>query len=110
MDTYDLSERPAVEAAPGVHLTQLVAGTRASMLHYHIESGASVPEHRHDHEQLGFVYRGSLTVASGDTRSVVGTGESYALAPEEVHSIANEGEDAAVGIDVFSPPRGDPDW
>jgi hypothetical protein len=32
------------------------------------------------------------------------------LAGEEVHGAENRGEETVLGVDVFSPPRTDPDW
>lgn len=110
METVDLSERTAVEAVAGVHLAQLAAGDRTSVQHYHFVPGAAVPEHHHEHEQVGFVYDGSLTFTVGENEFVVGTGESYAIATDEPHAVRNRGEDPARGIDVFSPPRLNPAW
>lgn len=110
MDTQDLSGVPVVEAVDGVHLAQLVAGERMSIQHFHIEPDAVVPEHSHEHEQLGFVYRGSLTFRVGSDDIVIGTGESYAIPAHEPHGVLNHGEDPVSGIDVFAPPRANPDW
>jgi len=101
----------AVEAVEGVHLTQLAADERMSVQHFHIESGARVPEHSHHHEQAGFVHEGELTfvVADGD-EVVVGAGESFVFAGDEVHAAENRGDEPVRGVDVFSPPRTDPDW
>lgn len=110
MDTSTLSANKAVEVVEGVHLTQLVAGERMSIQHYHIEPGAVVPEHSHHHEQVGFVYEGSLTFLVGGAEVVVSTGESFAVESEEPHGVENRGDNSAKGIDVFSPPRPNPDW
>lgn len=110
MDTRSLSQHTAVEVVEGVHLTQLVSGAQMSIQHYHIEPGAVVPEHDHHHEQSGFVYKGALTFYGSEESTIVGTGESYVLSANEPHRVENHGEDAAIGIDVFSPPRPNPDW
>ena len=110
MRTRDLSERRAVEVEPGVYLAQLAAGERMSVQHVHLEPGAVVPEHDHDHEQVGFVYDGAMTFVVDGEEVVVGTGESYALLSGESHGVRNDGDDPAVAIDVFSPPRANPDW
>lgn len=110
MDTDSLSQHRAVEVVEGVHLTQLVSGEQMSIQHYHFEPGATVPEHDHPHEQSGFLYKGALTFFGPDESTVVGTGESYLLPSHEPHRVVNHGEDAAIGIDIFSPPRPNPDW
>jgi quercetin dioxygenase-like cupin family protein len=52
-----------------------------------------------------------MTLVSADGREkVIEAGESYVLAGEEAHAAENRGEEDVVGIDIFSPPRTDPDW
>ena len=41
---------------------------------------------------------------------VVRGGDSYVIPGGESHGVYNDGDEPAVGIDVFSPPRTDPDW
>ena len=110
MDTVTVSERETVEVVEGVHLTQLAAGERTSIQHFHIEPGAEVPEHSHHHEQTGFVYAGALTFLIDGTEYVVGSNESFTIPSEEPHAAVNRGDDPVAGIDVFSPPRPNPDW
>jgi quercetin dioxygenase-like cupin family protein len=110
MDTRTVSDVETVEATDGVHLTQLVAGERTSVQHFHFEPGAVVPEHDHEHEQTGLVTRGALTFTVGGEEVVVSTGESYVLRSDEPHAAENRGDVPATGIDVFSPPRVDVPW
>jgi quercetin dioxygenase-like cupin family protein len=98
------------EAVEQVHLAQLAAGAEMSVQHFRIEPGATVPEHDHHHEQAGFVYEGALTFLLADGEVTVGPGESYVLAGEEVHGAENRGDTPVRGVDIFSPPRPDPDW
>jgi quercetin dioxygenase-like cupin family protein len=99
------------EVVPGVHLTQLVAGERTSVQHFHIEPGAVVPEHSHEHEQAGYVVRGTATfLRDGEETEIVSPGESYVLSPDEPHAVENRADVPVEGIDVFSPPRTEPDW
>lgn len=100
-----------VEVEPGVHLAQLAAGAAMSIQHLRLAPGSRVPEHSHHHEQVGFVYAGEQTFVLGSGETVtVGPGGSYALESEEVHAAENRGEDELRAIDVFSPPRPNPDW
>lgn len=111
METVEQAEVETVEVVDGVHLTQMAAGERMSVQHFHFEPGAGVPEHGHDQEQVGIVYRGSMrftvpaTEAGGTRDFVVASGESYAIPGGEPHEAVNDGDVPAVGIDVFSPPR-----
>lgn len=98
------------EAVDGVHLAQLAAGEATSVQHFCIEPGATVPAHDHPHEQAGFIYEGELTFLLEEGETTVAAGESYVLAGEEHHGAENRGDVAVVGVDIFSPPRIDPDW
>lgn len=110
METRDLSERMATEVVDGVYLAQLAAGDRMSIQHFHIEPGAEVPAHEHEHEQLGYLYEGTLTFDVDGEEIIVSAGESYAIQSNEPHGVVNHGEDPANGIDIFSPPRLDVPW
>ena len=108
MRTSDRSD--PVEVEPGVHLAQHAAGERMSVQHVRVEPGAVIPEHSHHHEQVGFVSAGTLTFLVDGAEVVVRAGESYAIPGGEPHGAVNEGDDPVAAIDVFSPPRPDPDW
>jgi len=118
METMAPADSKTVEAVDGVHLTQLAADERMSVQHFHIEPGVTVPEHSHRYEQAGFVASGALTflvdsethvVGTSETH-VVGTGESFVVPGGEPHAAENRGDVPVRGIDVFSPPRTNPDW
>jgi len=110
MQTVDLSERDVVEAVDGVDLAQLAAGEQMSVQHFHVEPGAVVPEHDHPHEQAGFIYNGALTFLVDGEEFVVGTDESYVIPGGEPHGAINRGDDPVDGVDIFAPPRLNPDW
>jgi quercetin dioxygenase-like cupin family protein len=110
MDSISLTDRDAIEAVSGVYLTQLAAGDRMSVQHYDFDTGAAVPGHDHDHEQVGFVYHGVLTLLVNGEERVYGPGDSYAIPSGVDHAAENRGNESVRGIDVFSPPRTDPDW
>jgi len=110
MESITLSGRETHEVVDGVHLTQLAAGERMSIQHFHIEPGARVPEHSHEHEQTGFVYAGMLVFEVDGEEHVIGPNESYAIPSGEPHAATNLRDDPVHGIDVFAPPRLDPDW
>lgn len=108
MERVSLTE--TTEAVENVHLAQLAAGEEMSVQHFEFEPGASVPIHDHHHEQSGFIYEGELTFLLEDGELVVAAGDSYVLAGGEVHGAENRGETPVRGVDVFSPPRPNPDW
>ncbi|WP_123536657.1 cupin domain-containing protein [Halosimplex salinum] len=104
------SAHETVEVVDGVHLTQLAVGERASVQHVHMEPGSEVPEHSHEHEQVGYITSGSGVFVVDGEEFPVSSGDSYHLASEEPHSLENTGEEPLEGIDVFAPPRANPDW
>ena len=110
METVTQADRETVEVVDGVHLTQLAAGEETSIQHFHIEPGAEVPEHSHHHEQTGFVYAGALVFEVDGEEHVVGANESFTIPSNEPHAAVNRGSEPVHGIDVFAPPRPDPDW
>lgn len=125
MDEVPHASQETVEVVDGVYLTQLAAGERMNIQHFHIEPGAAVPAHSHRHEQVGYVARGTFTFTvdggrsgtsrgedqgSDDQEFVVGPGDSYCIPGDERHTARNEGKEPVSGIDVFSPPRVNPDW
>ena len=104
------ADEDGVEAVANVHLQQGAAGAETSVQHFRIEPGATVPSHSHHHEQAGYIAQGELTFLLDDGEVTVGPGDSYVLESEEVHGAENRGDETVVGVDVFSPPRTDPDW
>jgi quercetin dioxygenase-like cupin family protein len=110
MESMAPADGETVEVVEGVYLTQLVAGERTSVQHFHIEPGASVPEHSHEHEQAGYVVHGTFTFSVDGTEHVISPGESYHIPGGEVHGAENRADIPVDGIDIFSPPRTNPDW
>ena len=61
----DLAEVQPQDIWDGVAV-RAVHGERLTLGVVEIEPGVGVPEHRHDHEQLGIVLAGSVTFRVGD--------------------------------------------
>jgi quercetin dioxygenase-like cupin family protein len=110
MQSMAPADGETVEVVEGVHLTQLVAGEHTSVQHFHIEPGARVPEHSHHHEQAGFIAKGTFTFIVDGDEDVIGPGESYVIPGEEPHAAENRADVPVDGVDIFSPPRPNPDW
>jgi quercetin dioxygenase-like cupin family protein len=111
MDTKHISAVEPEEPIEGVHLVQMANGEEMSIQHFTIEPGAEVPNHQHPHEQAGFVYQGELVYTiSSETEIITEAGESYVIPGNEPHSAENRTDKTVKGIDIFSPPRLNPDW
>lgn len=110
MNRVSAADRRLEETADGVHLADLAGGERASMKYWRIEPGATLPTHRHRNEQIGFVVRGTLTAILEDEERELEPGDSYAFGENELHGAENRGDEPAVGVGVFAPPRSEPRW
>jgi unsaturated pyranuronate lyase len=83
-----------------------VDGERLTLGIVELDAGAAVPEHRHDHEQLGMVLQGSVEFRVGDETRELGPGGTWRI-PSNVPHEVKVGPDGAVVIDVFAPVRQD---
>src|SRR5919201_3018690 len=89
----------------GVH-ARVVHGERITLGVIELDPGSVVPEHSHEHEQLGICLSGSLVFRVGRESRELGPGETWSIpgnVPHEVHVGAN----GAVVLDVFAPTRDD---
>jgi quercetin dioxygenase-like cupin family protein len=89
----------------GVH-ARVIHGDRITLGVIELDAHSVVPEHSHEHEQLGILLSGSLMFRVGEESRELGPGETWSVpssAPHEVHV----GPDGAVVLDVFAPTRDD---
>jgi quercetin dioxygenase-like cupin family protein len=89
----------------GVH-GRVVHGDRITLGVIELDPDSVVPEHSHEHEQLGICVSGSLVFRVGDESRELRAGETWRIpgnVPHEVHV----GPEGAVVVDVFAPTRDD---
>jgi quercetin dioxygenase-like cupin family protein len=101
----DLAELTAVRIWDGVR-ARVVGGERVTMAVVELDPSSVVPEHSHEHEQMGVCISGSLTFRAGDEERVLGPGNSWLIpggVPHEVHT----GPDGAVVVETWAPRRDD---
>jgi quercetin dioxygenase-like cupin family protein len=87
----------------GVH-GRVVHGDSITLGVLELDPDSVVPEHRHEHEQLGMCLAGSLEFRVGDETKELRAGETWSIpsnVPHEVHV----GPEGAVVIDAFAPTR-----
>jgi quercetin dioxygenase-like cupin family protein len=101
----DLSEIPLRQIWESVSV-RTVDGERLTLGIVELDANAVVPEHRHDHEQLGMVLQGSLEFRVGEEKRQLGPGGTWRI-PSNVPHEVTVGPEGAVVIDVFAPPRRD---
>ena len=85
---------------------RIVQGERLTLGVVELDANSTVPEHAHEHEQLGICLAGSLVFRVGDESRPLGPGETWSIrsnVPHEVHV----GPEGAVVLDVFAPTRDD---
>jgi unsaturated pyranuronate lyase len=89
----------------GVH-GRAVHGDRITLAVIELDANSLVPEHSHEHEQLGMCLSGSLLFRVGDESRELGPGETWSIPGNVPHEV-QVGPDGAVVIDVFAPTRDD---
>ncbi|UPW01256.1 cupin domain-containing protein [Halorussus gelatinilyticus] len=110
MEVVPKDAEESTEAVDGVHLSLLAGADEMNVQHFFIEPDAEVPEHSHPNEQTGFITNGTLTFLVDGEEIDVSEGDSYAIPGDEPHAAENRGDVPVEGVDIFSPPRENPDW
>jgi quercetin dioxygenase-like cupin family protein len=85
---------------------RIVEGDHISMAVVELVPDGVVPEHHHEHEQLGLVVEGEVVFRVGDEERALLPGGTWRITsnvPHEVHA----GPAGAVVVDVFTPVRED---
>jgi quercetin dioxygenase-like cupin family protein len=83
-----------------------VHGERLTLAVVELDPGSVIPEHSHDHEQLGIVLRGDVTFRVGDETRALTAGGTWRI-PSNVPHEVRVGPAGAVVIDAFAPVRDD---
>lgn len=94
-----------VEMLAGVHRRTMATTDEAMLCEFFLERDATVPDHSHVNDQVGYVIYGRLEMTIGGIVQVMQPGDSYAV-PGGVRHSARALQDT-LAIDVFSPPRND---
>ena len=102
----DITDVPALDVWGETVQARVIVGRNASLAVVELEPNAVVPEHRHEHEQLGLCIRGSITFTIDGERRELGPGGTWRIPSDTPHQVS-VGPAGAVVIDVFSPIRGD---
>lgn len=83
---------------------RVVHGDRITLGVIELDANSLVPEHSHEHEQLGMCLSGSLLFRVGNESRELGPGETWSIPGNVPHEV-QVGPDGAVVIDVFAPTR-----
>jgi quercetin dioxygenase-like cupin family protein len=102
----DIGDIESVDVWGPTVQARMLRGENASLAVVELAPNATVPGHRHAHEQLGICLQGSITfTVDGETREL-GPGGTWRI-PSDLPHDAVAGPDGAVVIDIFSPVRTD---
>jgi unsaturated pyranuronate lyase len=85
---------------------QAVEGDRTTLALVDLEPNATVPEHRHDNEQLGVLVRGTMRFRVGDETRDLGPGDTWRILSNTPHEVT-AGPDGAFAVESFVPARSD---
>lgn len=93
------------ELLDGIRLKSMIHGETNHLTEVRFVKGAVVPEHKHVHEQTGYLVSGSLRFFGEGEDAVVQPGDCWNFLPNVPHGA--EALEDSVAIEVFSPIRED---
>lgn len=101
----DLSALDVQQIWDGV-AARSVHGERLTLAVVELDPDTVVPEHSHDHEQLGLVLSGRVTFRVGAETRELEPGGTWRIPSNTPHEV-RVGPEGAVVVDVFAPARED---
>ena len=102
----DITDAPLLALWGDTVRGRRIEGERLTLAVVELAPNAVVPEHRHEHEQLGMVIKGEVDFTlDGETRHL-GPGGTWRILSNLPHNV-NAGPDGAVVLDIFNPTRDD---
>lgn len=85
----------------------LVNGEKLMLVEFCFKKGGGGVPHRHtDHEQVGYIAKGSFELLIGDEKKIVNQGDSYYAPKNMLHGVVALQDDSII-IDTFTPVRKD---
>ena len=105
-NVYAWDELTKEVVRPGVSRTAF-RGDGALMVMNWLEPGMEKKPHSHPFEQLAYVVQGRVRFEISDNVVEVGPGEVVRIPPDVMHCGEAIGDEVAMNLDVFAPPRAD---
>jgi len=102
---HNKDELPSKEVLPGITLRSVYL-ENAMMTFFDLEPGSRIPLHKHSHEQISYVVRGSLTMTVGGETRTMPEGD-IAVVPANVEHGAEVGDQPTFALDAWYPVRDD---
>lgn len=88
---------------PGIQMKTLCHGAQTLLVEFRLARGASIPEHRHPHEQTGYLVSGRMLMQVEQASRELLPGDSWSIPSNAAHQVKVL-EDTVV-VEVFSPLR-----
>ena len=102
----DITDVAALEVWGDTVQARVIVGRNASLSVVELAPNAVVPEHHHEHEQLGLCITGSITFTVDGEQRELGPGGTWRISSNLPHG-AVAGPDGATVVDIFAPVRAD---
>jgi unsaturated pyranuronate lyase len=91
------------EVLPDIRMKTLVHGENTLLVEFRLAKGADLPNHKHPHEQTGYLVSGRIELNIQDETWLVEAGGSWAIPGHFEHSA--RALENSVAVEVFSPVR-----
>ena len=105
--TTDTTKNDFFEIHPNFKVRVVGNGSNMTMIYLIAQPGATLDEHKHPHEHLGYCLKGEGTFRIGDKTFTIRKDHSFTIPPNIPHSLKITGKEEYVAIEVFSPSRPD---
>ena len=100
-------ETRAVPAGEKCQRRVLIPGPEMMLVEFRFQKGGIGTPHKHEeHEQVGYIAKGSFELSVDGRTQVVRAGDTYYAAKNVLHGVVALEEDSVI-IDTFTPPRAD---
>ncbi len=104
---FGLGDATAVEHLEGgVTRKILKYGGKLMLVEVTMPKGGTGSAHKHPHEQISYIARGSFEFTVGEEKRVVKAGDSLYVASNVEHGTLSL-EDGSIVVDIFTPIRED---
>jgi quercetin dioxygenase-like cupin family protein len=104
VEPFSWDDEPVEQLNPRIR-RQMLNGDTMTLARILLASGAIVPEHAHDNEQISTVISGRVRFRLGEKETVVAAGQSLLIPGGVPHRV--EALEDSVALDAFSPRRED---
>ena len=110
MQSVPFDEAETYEPEAGWRRVSMAGSDQFSFEWFEKPPGHSSPMHHHENEQVCVCLDGELVVYFEDERVELGPYDSVWIEASEPHCVENEGDETAIGLDVFAPGRSFDFW